>query len=47
MPPARFAELEKWWWPALALAVLALPAALLVALRHLRSPHLASAFYQA
>ena len=24
MPPARLAELEKWWWPALALAVLVL-----------------------
>jgi predicted PurR-regulated permease PerM len=24
MPPARLAELEKWWWLALALAVLAL-----------------------
>jgi len=24
MPPPRLAELEKWWWPALALAVLAL-----------------------
>ena len=24
MPSARLAELEKWWWPALALAILAL-----------------------
>src|SRR6266704_1581872 len=24
MPPARLADLEKWWWPALALAVLVL-----------------------
>ena len=24
MPPARLADPEKWWWPAVALAILAL-----------------------